>query len=99
MQFHFIDKDDNQDEDPIVYAIISVYSPPDEAMLEDSYHALYACSYLGQGNIVCAPFTSIISVVSMQPLPHLNGDPENLWFVMEKSGLEDVQLFGYEAED
>ena len=99
VQFYFIFKDDDQDENPIVYAIISVYSPPDEAMLEDSYHALYACSYLGQENIVCAPITSIISVVSMQPLPRLDGDPENLWFVVEKSGLEDAQLFGYEAEN
>lgn len=35
----------------------------------------------------------------MQPLPQLDGYLENLWFVVEKSGLEDAQLFGYEAED
>lgn len=99
MQFYFIDKDDDPEENFVVYAVISAYSPPDEAMLEESYHALYACSYLGQENIVCVPFTSIISVVSMQPLPRLDNDPENLWFVVEKSGLEDAQLFGYEAED
>jgi hypothetical protein len=68
-------------------------------MFEESSHALYACSYMGQENIVCVPFTSIVSVVSMQPLPYVDGDPENLWFVVEKSGLEDAQLFGYEAEE
>lgn len=55
VQFYFINKDDDQDENPIVYTVISAYSPPDEAMLEESCHALYACSYLGQENIVCVP--------------------------------------------
>ena len=32
----------------------------------------------------------------MQPLPPLPDDPPRLWFVLEKSGLEDVQLTGFE---
>jgi len=39
--------------------------------------------------------SSILSVVSMQPLPRLEDDPEDLWFVAEKSGLDDVELTGY----
>jgi hypothetical protein len=31
----------------------------------------------------------------MQPLPHLPDDLEDLWFVVEKSGLNDVQLIPY----
>ncbi|KIJ95896.1 hypothetical protein K443DRAFT_134296 [Laccaria amethystina LaAM-08-1] len=46
-------------------------------------------------NLLCLPITAINSVVSMQPLPCLPGDPENLWFVVEKSGLNDVQLIPY----
>jgi len=38
---------------------------------------------------------SILSVVSMQPLPKVDGDPEGLFFVVEKSGLDDVELTGY----
>lgn len=38
--------------------------------------------------------TSIISVVSMQKLPPVPGDPPNLWFVIEKSGIDDLQLLG-----
>lgn len=35
----------------------------------------------------------------MQPLPHVPGDPEGtFWFVVEKSGLEDAQLTGFEED-
>lgn len=39
----------------------------------------------------------ILSVVSMQPLPTKRGevDKENLWFVVEKSGIDDTELTGY----
>jgi hypothetical protein len=38
--------------------------------------------------------SAIISVISMQPLPSLPGEPDDLWFVVEKSGLDDIQLSG-----
>ena len=41
------------------------------------------------------PVTSILSVVSMQPLPKVDWDPDGLFFVVEKSGLDDVELTGY----
>jgi hypothetical protein len=50
--------------------------------------------YWGKG-ICCLPVTVIDSVVSMQPLPCLPDDPEDLWFVVEKSRLNDVQLIPY----
>ena len=46
----------------------------------------------------CLPVAGIVSIVSMQPLPRRPEDPENLWFVVEKSGLDDVQLIGYEGD-
>lgn len=39
--------------------------------------------------------SDIISVISMQPLPFKNGEADNLWFVVEKSGLDDIVLTGY----
>ena len=39
--------------------------------------------------------SSIKSVVSMQPLPKADGDPNGLFFVVEKSGLDDVESTGY----
>ena len=36
----------------------------------------------------------IKSVISMQPLPKADSDPDGLFFVVEKSGLDDVELMG-----
>ncbi|KJA13285.1 hypothetical protein HYPSUDRAFT_151755 [Hypholoma sublateritium FD-334 SS-4] len=79
------------------YVVLSKYSSPDQDLLEESFHTLHACSYLSQESLVCVPLNSIVTVVSMQPLPLVAGDPENLWFVVEKCGLDDTQLFGNEA--
>lgn len=67
-------------------------------MLKQSSHTLIACPYLGLNNLIIIPITKIVSVISMQPLPRRDGDPENLWFVVEKSGLEDTELTGYVAD-
>jgi len=64
-------------------------------MLEESHNTLWACEYRGQESLLCIPVKSIIFVVSMQPLPRLPNDPENLWFVIGKSGLHDIDLEGY----
>ena len=102
VQFYFLDKPclDNQPESAQqqgAYVVLSKYGPPNEDLLEESFHTLHACSYLGQESLVCVSVASIITVVSMQPLPPMTGDPDNLWFVVEKGGLDDAQLFGYEA--
>lgn len=98
VQFYFFDKDDDEQGDKLAYAIVSLYGPPNEEMLNESSHTLWASEYKGQGNLRCLPVAAIISVISMQPLPRRPEDPENLWFVVEKSGLDDVELSGYERE-
>ena len=97
VQFYFFDKDDDEG-DKVAYAIVSLYGPPNEEMLIESSHTLWASEYEGQENLCCLPVTAIISVISMQPLPRRPEDPENLWFVVEKLGLDDVELSGYEGE-
>jgi len=77
------------------YALISLYGPPDPDMLEDSCHTLHACTYNGLEKLIVIPITSISAVISMQPLPQLPGDAENLWFVVEKTGLDDSEMTGY----
>jgi hypothetical protein len=51
------------------HALVSVYGPPDPDILEDSYHTLQAITYQGDSDLQIVAVTSIISVVSMQPLP------------------------------
>lgn len=87
--------DPNDDDKFVPYALVSVYGRPDEDMLEQSCQTLWACAHTGSDGYRIVPVSSIISVVSMQPLPQRPGDPENLWFVVEKPGLDDTELTGY----
>ena len=104
VQFYFFDKDMDDDEPGddsevrVAYALLSIYGPPNQEMLEESSYTLHACEYRGDEGFRCLPVAGIVSIVSMQPLPHRLEDPENLWFVVEKSGLDDVQLIGYEGD-
>jgi len=72
-------------------AMVSLYSEPDRAMLEESLNTLYACRYQGHipASFFIIPLHDIISLVSMQPLPSDNpGDDPTFWFLIEKSGLD-----------
>ena len=99
VQYYFLDQDEDKPGDQVAYAILSIYGPPNQEMLEESSYTLHACKYKGQENLYCLTVTEIISIVLMQPLPQLPEDPEDLWFVVEKSGLDDVQLVRYHEGD
>jgi len=96
IQFYFFLKQE-QPEQIAAYALASVYGPPNADLLEQSFHTLHACPYLGDNNLQIIPISSILSVVSMQPLPLKPGEAEqnNLWFAIEKSGIDDTELTGY----
>lgn len=79
----------------VPYALVSLYGPPDADMREDSYGTLLACAYQGDTSLQVIEVASILSVVSMQPLPRRPEDEEDLWFVVEKSGLDDTEPSGY----
>ena len=83
------------------HALVSVYSRPVQALLTESSDTLWACQYTGVDNLRVVPLSSIVACVSVQPLPPLHDDLPGLWFVLEKSGLEDVQLavFGESLRD
>lgn len=56
---------------PFALAMLSVYSPPDQELLNISHGALKACTYFGQENLIVVEAKSIISVVGMIPFPLL----------------------------
>jgi len=64
--------------------------------LVELLNTLWACQYTGVDDLRVVPLSSIVTCVSIQHLPQLPDDPPGLWFVLEKSGLEDVQLAGFE---
>ena len=97
VQFYFLHfATHDADETPVPYAVVSVYSHPVQSILDESCNTLWACRYTGTGGLRIIKLSCILACVSIQPLPPLITDPEGLWFVLEKSGLEDVQLTGAE---
>ena len=97
VQFFFYSANEDPEEDkiPDAYALVSLYGPPDPDLLSDSFNTLWACTYSGAENLSVIAVKSILSVVSVQPLPTVDGDPDGLFFIVEKSGLDDVELTGY----
>lgn len=93
VQFYFQFFNNERELEP--RALVSVYSPPNEDMLQESFQTLWACHYSGNNCLRIVQLSEIISVVSMQPLPRRDeNDPINLWFVVEKPGLDDVEVAG-----
>ena len=95
VQFYFLKFMTNgpaSSETTIACALISVYSCPVQALLIESLNTLWACQYMGVDNLQVIPLSSILTYVSIQPLPPLHDNLPGLWFVLEKSGLEDAQL-------
>ena len=85
VQFYFLKFADNSEE-LIPRALVSVYSWPIEELLEESYNELWACDYKGIDNLQVIETSSILSVVSMQLLPPLPGEPDNRWFIIHNKG-------------
>ena len=99
VQFYFLRPTTNSpgdSETPAPHALVSIYSRPVHALLVESSNTLWACQYTGVDDLRVVPISSIVACVSVQPLPPLPDDPPGLWFVLEKLGLEDVQLAGFE---
>jgi len=64
--------------------------------LVESSNTLWACQYTGVNNLQVVPLSSIVACISIQPLPPLPDNSPGLWFVLEKSGLEDFQFIRFE---
>ena len=89
---------EDDDHNLLAHALVSMYGPPDSDLLEDSYHTIHAFpghNSESELNFQIIDITSIISVVSVQPLPKLTVHEEDRLFVIEKSGLDDTELTGY----
>jgi hypothetical protein len=97
VQFYFLCFAGDSDSDELVpRALVSVYSRPVQHLLDDSCQTLWACKYSGVDDLRVVETSKIQSVVSVQPLPPLPGEPDNLWFIIGKSGLDDAELTGHE---
>jgi hypothetical protein len=75
-----------------VLAMVALYSPPHQDLLELSYHTLLSCTYEGSRKVI--DVKSIISVVAMVPHTPFPGDASKQYFVVEKPGLDVARLGG-----
>ena len=89
------------DGDEKTLVLVSIYSPPDEALLEDSYNTVWLCRYRGNKALKVIDVKTITAVVAMvphPPSPGASGVEERRVFVVKKPGL-DVAHMGGNDED
>ena len=81
-------------------ALVSVYSAPDQYLLEHSHTTLLVCRYRGEALLVI-DVKSILAIVAMVPFPFQVGGHINQHFVVEKIGLDVVEVddAGEDEED
>jgi hypothetical protein len=81
-------------------AIVSVYSPPDAALLEQSFGTVWSCKHQGEQGLHVVEIEQIQAVVAVIPhrptLP--SGVTEDRFFVIERTGL-DVSTTGVFFEE
>jgi hypothetical protein len=75
-------------------AVISLYSPPDQRLMEVSYNTLLSCTYSGDADCRVIEVETIKAVVAMVPHQPFPGDTAERYFVVEKPGLDVAVLAG-----
>ena len=85
VQFYFVETFGDV---PRALALVSIYSPPDEHLLQQSSTTLVVCGYQGEEALTVIDVKSILSVVAMVPFPFLVGGHGNQYFIIEKIGLD-----------
>jgi hypothetical protein len=80
------------------FALLSLYSPPDEHLLQHSHNTLIVCRYQGEETLVIIDVKSILSVVAMVPFRYAINGLDNYYFMIEKIGLDVVDTDADEDE-
>jgi hypothetical protein len=85
-------------------ALVSVFSPPDQEILELSNHAAYICHHGGTDAFTVVDAKAITEVVSMVPDFQVaaNGDiivPENRFSLVEAPFIKLAELCGVAEDD
>ncbi|KAL0571300.1 hypothetical protein V5O48_010665 [Marasmius crinis-equi] len=80
-------------------AMVSVFSEPDQDLLEKSYKTVYLCRYQGQGAMKVIGVKQIKALVGMVPDFRISAEkttitPPDLYFLVEKPSLQGQEFFG-----
>ena len=76
-----------------------MYSPPSEYLLRYSCDTLIVCRYQGDTELVVINAKSILSVVAMIPFRYTLDGLDNYYFMIEKIGLDVVEVATQEDEE
>ena len=77
---------------------ISPYSAPDEYLLQVSNSTLVVCRYQDGDTLWVINVRSILSVVAMIPFPFLLNGHDNYYYIVEKIGLDVIDVDAQENE-
>lgn len=81
------------------FALVSLYSPPNEFLLQTSHTTLAVCKYQGERALVVIDVESILSVVAMVPFDFLIDNDSDQYFMIEQVGLDVVEVNDLEDDE
>ena len=73
------------------FALVSLYSPPNEYILRMTHHTLLVCRYRGDIALIVVAIESILSVVAMAPFRFLVDGQDEQYFMIEQPGLDVIE--------
>lgn len=73
------------------FALVSLYSPPNEYLLQQTNDTLVVCRYRGETALMVINVKLILSVVAMIPFPFLLDGRSDQYFMVEKFGLDVIE--------
>ena len=81
------------------FALVSLYAPPNEYILQSTHNTLVVCRYHGEGALMVIDVKSILSVVAMVPFPFYLDGHDNQFFMVEKIGLDVIEADALEDDE
>ena len=74
------------------FVLVSIFSPPNQHILESTQTTLAVSRYYGDGALVVIDAKSILSVVAMIPFPFLVNGHRGQFFMVEQIGLDVIEV-------
>ena len=88
-QFYF---QSNHTGEECTYVLVLLWTLPDLNMLRESFNMAYSCVHMYQTYLQVIDMKVIASIVAMVPMMPSKGDWSSQFFLLEKPGLEIIQL-------
>jgi len=86
-------------DEPRAFALLSLYSPPNEHLLHTTCNALVVCRHGYNGILTVINVKSILSVIAMAPFPFLIDSNGDQYFMIEKVGLDVIEADALEDNE